>query len=133
MLDATQIDPAKLKSLSEIELRALAGQLLERIDRAAREIHWRDAKIEKLTFEMAQLRRIKFGVKSEQLDGKQKTLFDEAVDADMAALEAQLAELKAVTHSSEAVTRPKRAPLPAHLPRIERHHEPTAPPAPVAV
>ena len=127
MLDATQIDPAKLKSLSEIELRALAGQLLERIERAAREIHWRDAKIEKLTFEMAQLRRIRFGVKSEQLDAQQKTLFEEAVDADMAALEAELAELKSTfkqNDPSEPVARPRRAPLPANLPRVERHHEP---------
>ena len=88
MLQAQRIDPAKLTSMGEVELRELAGQLLERIDRDAREIHWRDAKIEKLTFEMAQLRRVKFGVKSEQLDAQQKTLFEEAVDADMAALEA---------------------------------------------
>lgn len=124
MLEAPRIDPVKLTSLSEVELRALAGQLLDRIDRDAREIHWRDAKIEKLTFEMAQLRRIKFGVKSEQLDAQQKTLFEEAVDADMAALEAELAELKAPPQPSEPVTRPRRAPLPAHLPRVERHHEP---------
>ena len=59
MLEASRIDPTKLTSLGEVELRALAGQLLDRIARDAREIHWRDAKIEKLTFEMAQLRRVK--------------------------------------------------------------------------
>ena len=58
-----------------------------------REIEWRDARIEKLAFEMAQLRLMKFGKKSEQLDAKQKALFDEAAGADLAALEAQLAEL----------------------------------------
>ena len=127
MLQTPRIDPAKLASLDEGALRELAGQLIERIDRDAREIHWRDAKIEKLTFEMAQLRRVKFGVKSEQLDAQQKTLFEEAVDADMAAIEAQLAELKAGAEqkpADEPAARPKRAPLPAHLPRVDRRHEP---------
>ena len=125
MLDTAQIDTAKLKTLSEIELRELATTLLARIDRDAREITWRDAKIEKLSFEMAQLKRVKFGVKSEQLDAQQKALFDEAVDADIAALEAQLEELRAQPDKpAEENVRPKRAPLPAHLPRVERHHEP---------
>ena len=125
MLDAAQIDTAKLKTLSEIELRELATTLLARIDRDAREITWRDAKIEKLTFEMAQLRRVKFGVKSEQLDAQQKALFDEAVDADIAALEAQLEELRAQPDKpAPEPVRPRRTPLPAHLPRVERHHEP---------
>jgi transposase len=56
----------------------------------------------------------------------QKTLFDEAVDADLAALEAQLAELMAAKRkdTEPAPERPKRAALPPHLPRVERHHEP---------
>ncbi|MGJ5844042.1 transposase domain-containing protein [Pseudomonas aeruginosa] len=47
----------------------------------------------KLSFEIAQLRRLKFGKKSEQLDAEQRALFDEALDADLAAAEAQLQEL----------------------------------------
>ena len=39
---------------------------------------------------MAHLKRMKFGVKSEQLNAQQKALFEEAIDADIAALEAQL-------------------------------------------
>jgi transposase len=42
-------------------------------------------KLHKLTFEMAQLERVKFGKRSEQLDAQQRALFDEAVDADIAA------------------------------------------------
>jgi len=53
------------------------------------------------------------GVKSEQLNAQQKALFGEAVDADIAAIEAQLDELKASTTTSEdPKTRPKRTPLP---------------------
>ena len=44
----------------------------------------------KLSFEIAQLRRLKFGKKSEHLDAEQRALFDEALDADLAAAEAQL-------------------------------------------
>ena len=54
------------------------------------EIAWRDAKIDKLTFELAQLKRLKFGASSEQFDAEQRALFDEAVDADIAAIEEQL-------------------------------------------
>lgn len=125
MLDALQIDPSQLSALGEAELRELATKLLAQMQRNEHEINWRDAKIEKLTFEMAQLKRMKFGVKSEQLNAQQQALFDEAVDADIAALEAQLDELKAsTTTSEEPKTRPKRAPLAPHLPRVDRHHEP---------
>ena len=89
MIEATEL--AKLDDAT----RGMVEQLLQRIERDAREINWRDAKIEKLTFEMAQLKRVQFGVKSEQLDVAQKHLFDESVNADLAAIEAELNELKA--------------------------------------
>ena len=76
---------------------------------------------------MAQLKRVQFGVKSEQLDVAQKHLFDESVNADLAAIEAELNELKAgdvPTDAPNEKSRPKRAALPANLPRVERHHEP---------
>jgi len=43
------------------------SQRLERIDSATQELSWRDAKIQKLTFEIAQLRRVRFGAQSERL------------------------------------------------------------------
>ncbi|WP_425437207.1 IS66 family transposase [Limnohabitans curvus] len=129
--------------------RSIVEQLLQRIERNAHQIHqqaieiakreaeivkrdaeinWRDAKIEKLTFEMAQLKRVQFGVKSERLNVDQQHLFEEAVSADLAAIEAELDELKAsavpTTQASSEKSKPKRAALPANLPRVERHHEP---------
>jgi hypothetical protein len=44
---------------------------------------------------LALLKRLKFGKRSEQLDAEQKALFDEAVDADIAATEDRLEELLA--------------------------------------
>ncbi len=72
---------------------------------------------------MAQLKRVKFAAKSEQLDARQKALFDEAVDADIAALEVQLQDLIAASKPNEPRVAPRRAALPADLPRVERHHE----------
>lgn len=82
--------------------RSIVEQLLQRIESDAQkiskrdaEINWRDAKIEKLAFEMAQLKRVQFGVKGERLNVDQQHLFEEAVSADLAAIEAELDELKA--------------------------------------
>ena len=127
MLDIAQIDPDKLDQLGVDQLRDLVGQLLEGRGRDAHEIGWRDAKIDKLTFEVAQLKRLKYGAKSEQLSADQRALFDEAVDGDIAAIEEQLAALQATlppkAEDGEKKT-PKRGALPARLPRVDRHHEP---------
>jgi len=107
------------------------GGLVEQARTRATEIGWRDAKIEKLTLELAYLRRMKFGVKSEVFGGS-RDLFDETRDADIAACEARLAEERQAAemgpHLPEAA-KPKREragrqPLPAHLPRVEHRHEP---------
>lgn len=129
MAVASPLSAEDIASLEAAGLSHIGAKLLELVDRQTRdrhEIEWRDAKIEKLSFEMAQLRRVKFGKKSEQLDAEQKALFDEAVDTDLAALEAQLAELLAakIKPSDVPPERPKRAALPPHLPRVDRHHEP---------
>jgi transposase len=126
MLDITQIDHAQLEQLGEAQLRELAAALLERAGRDAHEIGWRDAKIDKLTFEIAQLKRLRYGVKSEQLTAEQRALFDEAVSGDIAAIEEQIAALQATLppKTDEQKQQPKRAPLPERLPRVERHHEP---------
>jgi transposase len=128
MVDAPLISADELARLQAAGLGDLGARLLaihEQLGQAKQEIDWRDAKIEKLTFEMAQLKRVKFGKKSEQLDPEQKALFDEAVDADIASLEAQLDELKAATRKPAAEgAGPKRTALPENLPRVERRHDP---------
>jgi transposase len=89
-------------------------------------------KIDQLTHELAVLRRCKFGKSREQLAPAQASVLDEAIDGDIAAIEAELEQLvptaAATTHTRKAAaaprTPPKRTPLPAHLPRREVHHEP---------
>jgi len=70
------------------------------------------------------LKRWKFAARSEQLHGEQRTLFDEAIDADLEAIAAELATLRSAEHRQAPKDPPKRSPLPAHLPRVDVRHEP---------
>ncbi|MBP6726819.1 MAG: IS66 family transposase [Thauera sp.] len=125
-MDLDTLGQQELDALGAVELRALAAQLIERAqaDRAA--MVWRDARIAQLTAEMATLKRVRFGAKSERLDASQRALFEEAFDADLAALEAQVEALrKAVPQAkTPSSARARREPLPSNLPRIEIAHEP---------
>ena len=84
-----------------------------------------EAKIQALTLELAHLRRIRFGAKSEALSAEQRDLFQEGVEADITACEAE-AEQAAPAASAPTPKRPRagRQALPAHLARIEHRHEP---------
>jgi transposase len=83
-----------------------------------------EAKIQALTLELAHLRRIRFGARSEALSAEQRDLFQETLEADIAACEAE-AEAT-VPEAKPAVKRERagRQPLPDHLTRIEHRHEP---------
>ena len=123
MIDSAQFDRSKLYELDAEQLRALTRELLSRHER---EITWRDAKIDKLTFEVAQLRRLKFDRSSEQMSTEQRALFDEAVDGDIAAIEQQLADLQTTLPPKPEAQKktPRRVALPDRLPRRDVHHEP---------
>lgn len=60
------------------------------------------------------------------MNAEQRALFDEAVDGDIAALDAQLAALQAAPPpgDKEEKKTPKRTALPDRLPRREVRHEP---------
>lgn len=82
-----------------------------------------EIKIQALTLELAYLRRIQFGRKSEALPPEQGHLFDEAVAEDIAAIEATT-EAALPPEARPPRARAGRQPLPEHLPRIEYRHEP---------
>jgi hypothetical protein len=95
-----------LKSASNLDqldadaLRALAQQLMGQLDatrqivaKQAHDIQFKETHIRKLTHEIAVLRRYRFGKKSEQLGGEQGLLLEDAVDADIAAIEQELINL----------------------------------------
>ena len=116
--------PADLDALGPEQLRALAAQLMTQVGEKERELHYRQTRIDQLTHELAVLKRLQFGKRSEQLDTEQMSLLDEAIDADLAALEAELEQLQPETPPGKQRQKPKRSPLPPQLPRTEIHHEP---------
>jgi transposase len=116
--------PANLDALSPDELRTLAAQLMAQVGENERELRYRQTRIDQLTHEIAALRRLHFGKRSEQLNVEQMSLLNEAIDADLAALEIELEQLQSNTPADKPRQKPKRAPLPPHLPRTDIHHEP---------
>ena len=124
--------PESLTNLSAQELRELVSGLMARITERDgtiackdREIVYRQTKIDQLTHEMAVLKRWKFGKSSEQLDSAQASLLDEAMDADIAAIELELEQLAPAPPADAAPRQlPRRAALPPELPRVDQHHEP---------
>lgn len=121
-----------LQHLNAEQLRELSAGLIAKIAQqsqmiAARDsdILYRQAKIDKLTHELSTLKRWKFGRSSELLNAAQISLLDETIDADIAAIEQELKDLSpAAKTPSQPRQQPKRAALPAGLPRVDIHHEP---------
>ena len=108
-LARTDIDPAMLA-----QVRAL-------FDQQQAQLAEKDFKITALTHELAYLKRIRYGKASEALTGEQRSLFEEAVDMDLAAIEQELENQASV---KPARKRAGRQALPPELPRIEHRHEP---------
>lgn len=101
---------------------AKAQDLVNRANRAS----LLELKNQKLTLELAHLKRIRFGVKSEALTAEQKNLFEDDTDQDLAAIEAELETPVPETKPRTPRIRAGRQPLPGHLERIEVRHEPEA-------
>ena len=150
MLSLHDLKPQDLQGLSPDAVTALAAQMLEHIQHQASELHskghelelqqkllqrrdrdiaWRDAKIEKITFELTRLKRWKYGAKSEAMTVQQRQMFQDTLLEDEADLQAQLAALQAALPQTQPkpkapARRPRRQALPDHLRRVEHHHEP---------
>ena len=114
-----------LDFLSPQELRALAADLIVAAGKQDRELLLRQTRIDQLTHEIALLKRFRYGARSEQLSAGQASLLEESVDADLAAIEIELDALQDAAPERRARQQPKRAALPAHLPRKNIHHEPS--------
>lgn len=120
-----------LNQLSSDQLRALTMALMDSLDSRASALKQRDRELrysktlnEKLTHELALLKRHRFAKRSEQLDAIQGRLLDELIDGDVAAIEAELAKAQPEAAAAKPTLKPKRAPLPPELPRTLIHHEP---------
>jgi len=108
------------------QLRAFAAQLLSQVETMGKNINLDQTVIEKLTHEVAQLKRLKFAKRSEQMNPEQASLLDDLIDTDIAAIEAELQALQIEPAASGKKQKPKPTPtpLPAEFPRTLIHHEP---------
>jgi transposase len=125
------IDETHLAQLNAQQLRETVRSLMDtmasqaaEIERKDREIAFKQATIDKITHEMAVLKRMKFAAQSEGFNPEQKSLLEETIAADMEALQRELDALQPPAKDDEDKQQPKRRPLPESLPRREIHHEP---------
>ena len=99
--------------------------MIAKIANKDRELVYSSTKIDQLTHEIAALKRWKFGRSREQLDAGQARLLDETIDADIAAIEQELQDLTPVAKTDTQTHQPpRRAVLPAELPRVDVQNEP---------
>ena len=77
------------------DLDTLDEQQLRQALRSARQaIAFKQAFIDKLTHENAILKRLKFAAKSEAFNAEQKSLLDETLDTDLAAVAAEIEQMQ---------------------------------------
>src|SRR6059036_1354662 len=107
---ASAVGPARSRSVIAAEnidslnpeqmrlvLRALQDEVTRKdeiILRQERESAFKQATIDKLTHEMAVLKQLKFAAKSEAFTAEQKSLIEETLDADLAALAKEIEQLQ---------------------------------------
>ncbi len=103
------------------EAKIQVGNLIQKLQS---ELKLLEAKNQALTLELAHLRRIRYGVKSEALSQPQLSMFEEDWETDVAAIEAEIEQLLLPSPQKPKRARAGRQPLPDHLPRIEHRHEP---------
>ena len=107
------------------EVLAMVQGLQQQVSSQGQNILMLELKNQKLVLELAHLKRMRFGVKSEALTAEQRHLFEDDADQDLAAVQAELDAQAPV--ADVAATKPRaragRQPLPEHLERIEIRHD----------
>ncbi len=118
------IDEALVQDLDAQQLRQVVRTLMADAAGKDREIAFKQAFIDKLTHEMAVLKRLKFAAQSKAYNAEQKSLLDETIDTDLVALAVEIEQAAPPPLGQDDKQKPKRQALPANLPRRELHHEP---------
>src|SRR6187551_3127171 len=137
MLDVQALKPGDLDRLAPKEKDALLLQMLshigqqskvlqvhqEQLEQQDKALKFKDARIEKITFELQRLKRWQFGAHSERMTAEQRQLFEETLVEDRESLQAELDALLGKKDGKTTTQReprtPRREALPAHLRRVE--------------
>lgn len=125
------VQQQSLNNLSAEQLREMVASLMghvtdkdAQIARHKTELMHSQALNAKLTHENALLKRMKFSAQSERYNAEQKSLLEDEIEADLAAVAIEIEQLQPSETAPEVKQQPKRQPLPANLPRREIRHEP---------
>lgn len=137
--DLTRLSPAQLRRLAadlqtkvrdhEAVITEQQHQLTQRqqqLDRRDETIQRYRIREEKMTHELALLRRHRFGKRSEVLNTQQLSMLDDLVEEDTAALETELDKLASEERPRLKKQQPARQALPPQLPRTEIRHDPAS-------
>ena len=112
------VEPQSLSELSAEQLREMTTRLMT-------ELRHQRALNEKLAYENALLKRMKFAAQSERHNAEQRSLLEDEIDADLAAVAKEIEQLGTTAAAPpQDKQQPKRQALPANLPRREIRHEP---------
>jgi transposase len=130
------MDISRLSTTSDIEqLRAMALAMVQNVmsentEKEKLRQHNTDLqqRIHLLEEALILARQHRFGRKTETMAGLQRQLFEEDLDADIAATEAQIRKLLQQDNTEEKAqtSHPVRKPLPAHLPRVTKTIKPAS-------
>lgn len=124
MISAQQLDTL------DPQMRQAVQSLLAQVQLRDTELAFKQALIDKLTHEMAVLKRMKFAASSERfastLAPEQRSLLEETLDTDLAELDREIERERGDAQDKGKTEKktPKRTPLPPHLPRRDVAHEP---------
>ena len=118
------MNAAELHHLDTHQLREMVQSLQAKVQATESALTFKQAVIDKITHEMAVLKRMKFGAKAERYSPEQISLLEEAVEADLEALASEMDRLAPGKQAVPDRQTARRIPLPTHLPRRDVHHEP---------
>jgi transposase len=119
--------------ISDAQLHSMDPQTRAAVQSMLELITFKQALIDKLTHEVAGLRRLKFAASSERyaaaMNPEQKSLLEETLDTDLAEVGEEIKRLGLDADgedqpAAKTKLKPRREKLPAHLPRTDVHHEP---------
>ena len=107
----------------QVDLQGLDEGAKALVQRLLADLKHKQAQIDKLAYEMALLKRLKFAAKTEALNADQHKLLEDDLEEDLQAVHEEVEQLKSEAERTPR-QQPKRQSLPAQLSRQEFQHEP---------
>ena len=120
MKSVAELEHLNLDPAAQSQIAAMLQALMDQVERDSALIKAKDFKIEALTYEIAHLRRMRYGVKSEALAPEQRDVFEETWTADLAAIEAEIEHLNDADPARALLNLNAHAPVVSHYPPICR-------------